>query len=130
VPPGPGADNPLCIGPAGTVHCSIGDWGKFAAQHLGASVGGKRLLTDETLEKLHTPIGEQEYAMGWVVAERPWGGGRVLWHNGSNTMNYAVVWLAPKKKFAALAATNQAGDAGPKACDDVAGALIGKYLGG
>ena len=130
VPSGPSADNPLCIGPAGTVHCSIGDWAKFAAMHLGASFNDKRLLTDETLEKLHTTVGDQDYAMGWRVAERPWGGGRVLSHAGSNTMNYAVAWLAPKKGFATLAATNQGAGPAPKACDDVAAALIEKYLGG
>jgi CubicO group peptidase (beta-lactamase class C family) len=130
VPSGPSADNPLVIGPAGTVHCSIGDWAKFASMHLGATFGGKRLLTDETLEKLHTPIGNQSYAMGWNVANRPWGGGKVLTHAGSNTMNYAVAWLAPKKGFASLAATNQGAGPAPKACDDVAGALIEKYLGG
>ena len=27
-------DNPPCMGPAGTVHCSVPDWGKFAALHL------------------------------------------------------------------------------------------------
>jgi CubicO group peptidase (beta-lactamase class C family) len=126
VPPGPGADNPLLLGPAGTIHCSIADWAKFAALH----VGGGELLKDETLEKLHTPIGDQEYAMGWITAERPWGGGRVLNHAGSNTMNFAVAWLAPKKKFAALAATNCAGRSATTACDDVAEALIGKFLQG
>jgi CubicO group peptidase (beta-lactamase class C family) len=128
VPPGPGADNPLVIGPAGTVHCSIGDWAKFAAMHLGATFDGKRILTDKTLEKLHTPIGDQPYAMGWLVADRPWGGGKVLNHAGSNTMNYAVAWLAPKKGFASLAATNQGAGPATKACDDAAGALIEKFL--
>jgi CubicO group peptidase (beta-lactamase class C family) len=130
VPPGPGADNPLCIGPAGTVHCSIGDWAKFAAAQLGGEIAGKRLFTDETLAKLHTPIGDQEYAMGWNVAEREWGGGRVLNHAGSNTMNFAIAWLAPKKKFAALAATNCMGESATKACDEVATALIERHLRG
>jgi CubicO group peptidase (beta-lactamase class C family) len=129
VEPGPGADNPLCIGPGGTVHCSIGDWAKFAALHVGGG-DGERLLTDETLEKLHTPVGDQDYAMGWNTTERPWGGGKVLTHAGSNTMNFAVAWLAPKKKFASLAATNCAGKGAQKACDDVAGLLIGRNLRG
>jgi len=130
VPPGPNADNPLCIGPAGTVHCSIGDWARFAAAHVGGEIEGERPFTVETLEKLHTPVGDQEYAMGWIVAERPWGNGRVLNHAGSNSMNYAVAWLAPKKKFAALAATNCAGESATKACDEVAAAMIGRHLGG
>ena len=43
VPPGPNADNPLCIGPAGTVHCSIGDWAKFAAMAEGARIASEQL---------------------------------------------------------------------------------------
>ncbi|MEO0326066.1 MAG: serine hydrolase domain-containing protein [Myxococcota bacterium] len=33
VPPGPAADNPPALGPAGTVHCSLADWAKFIALH-------------------------------------------------------------------------------------------------
>ena len=39
-----------------------------------------------------------------------WGGGRVFTHSGSNNQNFAVVWMAPLKNFAVLAATNQGGD--------------------
>ena len=60
--------------------------------------------------------------------DRPWGGGRVYHHAGSNTMNYAVVWMAPKRDFAVLVATNQAGEAAPKACDAACGELIGQFL--
>jgi len=34
IEPGPMADNPPAIAPAGTVHCSIIDWGKFVSAHL------------------------------------------------------------------------------------------------
>jgi hypothetical protein len=49
-------------------------------------------------------------------------------HNGSNTMWYAVMWLAPNKQFAVLIATNVGGDAAATGCDDVAAAMIGKWL--
>ena len=62
--------------------------------------------------------------MGWIVAEQPWADGAALTHAGSNTMWYCVAWLAPKKNFAVLVATNQGGDAAAQACDDVAIALI------
>lgn len=48
-----------------------------------------------------------DYAFGWLATERPWGGGPVYTHAGSNTMNFAVVWLAPLKDFAVLVTTNQ-----------------------
>lgn len=46
-----------------------------------------------------------------------------LMHSGSNTMNYATVWMAPAKDFAVLVATNQAGGDTFNACA-AASALI------
>ncbi len=126
VPWGVRADNPAAIAPAGRVHCTIGDWAKFIALHVDAENGRPRLLSPESFARLHAPAaGEgQAYAMGWVVTERSWAGGTVLTHSGSNTMWYAVAWLAPKKDFAVLVCANQGGDVAQKACDDAASALI------
>jgi len=127
VEPGPGADNPVAIGPAGIVHCSIGDWAKFVAANLPSAK--TKLVKPETLEKLHTPApGEPKYAMGWIIADnQPWAGGPALTHAGSNTMWFAVAWLAPKKDFAVLVACNQAND---QACNDAVLALIADHFKG
>jgi CubicO group peptidase (beta-lactamase class C family) len=69
------------------------------------------------------PFGGQ-YALGWGTTRRDWGGGTVLTHTGSNTMNTAVVWMAPRRDFAVLVATNQAGDGADEAVDAAASALI------
>jgi CubicO group peptidase (beta-lactamase class C family) len=124
--PGPRSDNPPVIAPAGTIHCAIGDWAKFVALHLQGEQGTSKLLTPETLQRLHSPQFGGNYAGGWLVTERPWGGGdgKVLTHAGSNTQNFAVVWIAPRKDFAALAVTNQGGMAAAQATDQVAEALI------
>ncbi len=121
VEPGPAADNPVAIGPAGIVHCSIGDWAKFAAANLPSAK--TKLVKPETLAKLHTPgPGEPKYAMGWAIAEgQPWAGDPALTHSGSNTMWMATVWLAPAKDFAVLVACNQASD---KATNDAVIALV------
>ncbi|HLX68249.1 MAG TPA: hypothetical protein VKV04_01360, partial [Verrucomicrobiae bacterium] len=71
-----------------------------------------------------------DYACGWVRLKRDWAGGPVLWHNGSNTMWYIVMWLAPEKNFCVIAATNVAGDDAEKACDDACVAMIYKWLPG
>jgi CubicO group peptidase (beta-lactamase class C family) len=125
VEPGPEADNPVAIAPAGAVHCSIGDWAKFVAANLPSAK--KKLVKPETLEKLHTPApGEPKYAMGWIIADnQPWAGGPALTHAGSNTMWMAVAWLAPKKDFAVVIACNQAND---EACNDAALALIADHF--
>src|SRR5690606_36603209 len=107
--PGAGADNPPAIGPGGTVHCTLQDWARFIAMHVDgasdAAPGAPPLLQKETLESLHIPCAGkgQPYAMGWLITERPWARGeqdgdrgRVLTHAGSNTMWFAVAWLAPE----------------------------------
>jgi CubicO group peptidase (beta-lactamase class C family) len=125
--PGPRADNPPAVGPAGTVHCSVIDWGKFITAHLRGEQGLPGILDPETFKHLHKPSFGGEYASGWLVTERPWAGGRALTHAGSNTQNYAVAWMAPARDFAVLVMTNQAGGSTLKACDEAATALIG-YL--
>jgi CubicO group peptidase (beta-lactamase class C family) len=127
VEPGPGADNPVAIGPAGIVHCSIADWAKFAASNLPSAK--TQLVKPETLKKLHTPVpGAPKYAMGWIISDRqPWAGGPSLTHAGSNTMWLAVAWLAPAKDFAVLVACNQVHD---KAVNDAVLALIADHFKG
>ena len=121
--PGPDADNPPAIWPGGGVHMSIGDFAKYAAWHAEEA----RLLKPETFQKLHTPLAGQDYALGWNVLRRDWGG-KGLMHNGTNTLNFAVMWLSPEKKFAVVAACNMGGDEANNACDDACALLIHRVL--
>jgi len=125
---GPAMDNPPVLGPAGTVHCPIGDWAKFIADQLHGAQGKRALLQSETYKRLQRPAFGERDALGWVVAKRDWGGGTVLSHAGSNSMNYAVIWLAPERDFAVLVCTNQGGDGAKKACDEAAAGLIGLHV--
>ncbi len=127
--PGPLCDNPVCMSPAGLAHCSLADWAKYIQVHLRGEQNLPTLLKTDTIKKLHQPLLGGEYAGGWIVYKRPWGGGdgTVLTHSGSNNQNYAVAWLAPRRGFAALVVTNQAGGSTAQACDDVAAALIQSY---
>ena len=128
IEPGPRADNPPVVGPAGTAHCSVIDWGKFITAHLRGEKGLPGLLEPETFKRLHTPSFGGEYSFGWLVTERPWAGGRALTHAGSNTQNYAVAWMAPAREFAVMIMTNQAGGPTFKACDEAATALISHVI--
>ena len=128
VPPGPGADNPAAIGPAGTVHCSIGDLARYAAFHLKGARGEGKLLKPETFLKLHTPVNGQDHALGWLAVERDWAGGAALTHTGSNTMFFTVIWIAPRKDFAVVVATNLGSEKAGTACDQTAWALIQEFL--
>lgn len=120
-------DNPPAIGPAGTVHCSLGDLASYAQLHLDR---GKplRLLSPASFQHLHTPLTGDEYACGWRSVPRGWAGGRALNHSGSNTFWYVVMWLAPERNFASIAATNVAGDEASQACDQVVANAIKRWL--
>lgn len=130
VEPGPNADNPPCIAPAGTVHATLDDWAKFVTLHIDAERGNPRLLSAASFEILHTPKKARPlYAMGWGIHSRPWANGPVFTHNGSNTMWYCVVWMAPGIDLAVLVACNQGGEAAEKACESAAWALVEDHLG-
>lgn len=121
-------DNPPAIHPAGGVNSTIWDFARFAMFHLHGARGEGRLLRPQTFTRIHTPPAGQEYALGWSRLERSWADGYALNHNGSNTLNYATAWIAPKIKFAAVSATNIGGDSGQKACDDAIQAAIKKFV--
>lgn len=130
VPPAPQADNPRAITPAGRVHLSISDFARYGGWHARSTANGPALLNAASFLKLHTAAAGEgaKYAMGWGVHQRGWAGGDALSHGGSNTMWFAVIWIAPAKDAAFVAATNIAGDGAEKACDDAVAALINKLL--
>jgi CubicO group peptidase (beta-lactamase class C family) len=117
-------DNLPVMAPAGCVHCSLSDWAKFVADQLRGARGEKSLLKPDTYKKLQTPAFDDDYALGWMLLKRSWAGGKTLYHAGTNTMNIAVVWLAPAKDVAFLACTNEGSDDAGLACDEAVTKLI------
>jgi CubicO group peptidase (beta-lactamase class C family) len=90
VEPGAFADNPPVFGPAGTLHMSIADLARWGQEHLRGERGQDGILKAATFKFLHTPpVTPGDYALGWVSQTK--NGQRVIWHNGSNTMWYAIV---------------------------------------
>ncbi len=115
------SDNPPAITPAGRIHMSIGDWAEFGVAHLDTASG---FFSSTTFRHLHSlPFGG-EYGFGWGIIKRPWAKGEVLTHDGSNTQNYATIWLAPKLKFGVMVATNEGGDEAAAACSEVVDAVV------
>jgi len=113
-------DNAEALGPAGRVHCSLQDWARFAALQLPASE--PKILDRKILNELLNPTGR--YAAGWNIAQRPWAKGMALNHGGSNTMWFAIVWVAPKLNRTFIAVTNSADDKSAGICDKTISQLI------
>lgn len=124
---GAAADNPPFLGPAGTVHCSLDSWLQFARLHADGALGDSELLPSSAFVAMHTPApGPESYAMGWGVL--PLTQGKLLTHDGSNTMNYARVLVFTDPPTIMLIATNEGSeDHAVVAVDETTGVLIEQY---
>ena len=94
------ADNPPLLGPAGRMHMTIDDYGKFLRVYL---TDGGGLLRPDTMTRLMTPPGDAPppYAYGWGVQSGP-----RLGHDGSNTMWHATARVLPARGVAVLSVAN------------------------
>ncbi len=90
------------LGPAGDLHMSITELGRFAQLHLEGLQGRARLLSPETFQKLHRPIGD--YALGWNVRET------AEHHLGGMGTFLAGIWVSVPRNVAVVVATNSDAD--------------------
>lgn len=107
VDPVRGADNPPPFGPAGRMHMTLADYGRFLRLYL---TDGGGLLKPETMARLLTPPegAPPAYAHGWgVQADQTWARGPALSHDGSNTMWHVTARVAPKRGVAVLSVANE-----------------------
>jgi CubicO group peptidase (beta-lactamase class C family) len=107
-----GSDNPLAIGPAGTVNMSLGDWLLFVQDQLDGLNGHGKLLKPETYRLLHTPV-TKNYALGWGVVRDKDGTINALTHMGSNGRWVSDARIYPRRNIVVLTVINAGGD-GPE----------------
>ncbi len=124
---GPDVDNPAYMGPCGSVHLSMADWAKFLADQMRGGSGAPALLPSAIYTSIQTPAPKSDYGFGWMIVPRKWAGGKMLFHDGSNTMNFAACWLGPARGMGVVVCTNQGGDALFTACNEAAEAMILLY---
>jgi CubicO group peptidase (beta-lactamase class C family) len=139
--PGPNGDNPLIIGPAGTIHMSVLDFAKWVAWNAGEGKRGPSLVSAQILKKMHTPVistGSREgaapgtpktggYALGWGSVQESWAAAPSVTHTGSNTMNLATAMFWPGTDFGFVMMTNIGGKSSDEALKKLAAALYEKY---
>jgi CubicO group peptidase (beta-lactamase class C family) len=121
---GPNGDNPLVLGPAGTVHMSILDFAKWAGWNAAEGKRGPALVKPETLRKMHTPVIDipprpnarpgtpppGQYGLGWGSVSVPFAPEPLVFHGGSNEMNLAYILLQPSADLAIVMAVNVGGN--------------------
>ena len=122
-------DNPPLIGPAGTVHCPLIEWAKFAAAHAGSGPAG--WLTPGSLAHLHEGIalaGAQpgkDIAPGWGVTQTD---PPRLTHSGSNGYNHAEIVVIPRLHAAVLVTCNAGDERAQAAAKELVDGLVGDLL--
>lgn len=117
-PADPDADNPLALGPAGTIHIALKDWLRFAQDQLDGAHGRGKLLKPQSYRKLHTPV-TGNYALGWGVKLGPDGVPLLLTHSGSNGFWLADIRIMPKHDLIFLVVMNVGTEAANQAVKDI-----------
>jgi CubicO group peptidase (beta-lactamase class C family) len=99
-------DNTPIMGPAGAIHMTLDDLSTYVTEHLRGELGTGKLLATETFKRLHSPELD-DYACGWLkkapTNQIPH---ITYWHNGSNTMWYALVVFIPNKNMTVAVTAN------------------------
>ncbi|MGD9009228.1 MAG: serine hydrolase domain-containing protein [Desulfobacteraceae bacterium] len=114
-------DFPAYMAPTAAIHISIVDWAKFVLFHLKPEINGKVILSNDVLQKLHTPpndagwrddaeengygVPSLNYALGWYTLDIGDKKG-LLWHPGGNTGFIAQVIMDPGHNNAIMVVTN------------------------
>jgi len=105
-------DNPAVLAPAGGIHCSMVDWGRFLVELLNGVDGNSTYLNQASIDRLFEPAAtpvegfDGGAALGWLVAEGP--ESTAWFHNGSNTAWFSQAAIVPAMDRAVLAVSNEA----------------------
>ena len=102
------ADNPLMIGPAGSVHCNLFDWAKFVDEVMNSNEGKGSLLKDKKVSYVYMSPAKSgfNYTFGGWGYKKSETKKTVYQHSGSNTLNYATVLFSPESKLKVFLAMN------------------------
>jgi CubicO group peptidase (beta-lactamase class C family) len=122
-------DNPPLLGPAGTAHCSLGAWARFAAAHAGEGPDG--WLKPASLAHLHEAArfegvdSGKDIALGWGVTRTD---PPRLTHAGSNGYNDAEIVVIPRLRAAVLVVCNAGDDRARAAAREIVDALVAELV--
>ena len=112
--------------PAGGIAMSMSDYGKFLQEHLKGLEGKPgKLLSAETIKRLHTSPLQDKFALGWGVQQV--NGVPSSVHTGSAGTFYAVVAVQPDRDTAVAVVANSDGDRSGTGCAAALRQLLAQY---
>jgi CubicO group peptidase (beta-lactamase class C family) len=130
-PPTDAYQVPPVIAPAGDVSMTMGDYLVFLRENLRGLNGQSNLLSQETFEFLHTPVGtilESPYACGWFILPEVFDGITLHTHSGSALTFYLEMILVPEHDFAVAVCTNAFSMPAAIACSETLVSLFELHL--
>ncbi|MDK3157660.1 serine hydrolase domain-containing protein [Kamptonema cortianum] len=98
-------DNDEVVTSAGRVHMPITEWGKIGSQHLRGLLKQPTQLPKSYIQELTQSPDSYNAAVGWM-RQRSERYGKIYFHVGSNTLNYASIVIVPSIDRAVLVCTN------------------------
>lgn len=91
------ADNPVWMDAAGRFHMSLDDLTVWGRAYLDACAGTPdAIITRDSCLEMRQPVAANA-SLGWLIGRPGPEGGTVVWHNGSNTLWYAMLMLLPEQ---------------------------------
>ena len=130
-PPTDAYQVPPVIAPAGDVSMTMDDYLVFLRENLRGLNGQSNLLTQETFEFLHTPVGtisDLPYACGWFILPEALDGVALHTHTGSAVTFYLDMILIPEHDFAVAVCTNVFSIPAATACSETLVSLLELHL--
>jgi CubicO group peptidase (beta-lactamase class C family) len=126
-PEGPNGNPPVVYGADG-VRCGVEDMARYLLAHLRGARGEEGLLSKLSFAFLHQPRLEYsglQAALGWfIVSPGSFFPNGLIWHNGSNTLNYAEAAFSPKQNLGFFIATNAPPQIGATAVNEATQAIF------
>lgn len=119
---GASADNPVVLGPAGTLHATLDAHAALAIEFLRDD---SAIVSPALRDHLFTPYPDQDgdYAMGWGVFDHS-EYGRMYQHSGSNTMWYSSILVVPRLDRVIIVNVNQFSDKAQSAASELTRELL------
>lgn len=124
--PGGAVQMPPYMLPAGGMAMTLGDYGKFLQMNLKGLTGeDSAFLSAKTIQKLHSPPMQDEYALGWGATQID--GVPSSTHAGSAGSFYAIVALQPSRDEGVAMVLNSGGERSSEAAESLLHAFLRRY---
>lgn len=124
--PGGEVQLPPYMLPSGGMAVTLGNYVKFLQMNLRGLRGeDSAFLSAKTVQRLHSPLMHDRYALGWEVSQIH--GVPESFHSGSDGSFYAIAALLPSRDVGVAVVLNSSGDRSLETANSLLGTLLKEY---